>query len=44
MKIIDAAISLDERKSMAQHGFGELVKAVVDVEREIMAVERLVKG
>ena len=39
MKIIDTAISLDELKSMAQRGFGDLVKAVVDVEREIMAVD-----
>lgn len=39
MKIIDAPISLDDLKAMAQSGFGNLVKAVVDVEREIMAVD-----
>ena len=39
MKIIETAISLDELKSMAQRGFGEMVKAVVDVEREIIAVD-----
>jgi len=39
MKIIDTAISLDELKSMALRGFGDLVKAVVDIEKEIMAVD-----
>lgn len=39
MKIIDAPVSLDDLKTMAQSGFGNLVKAVVDAEREIMAVD-----
>jgi Protein of unknown function (DUF5674) len=39
MKIVDAAISLTELKAMAQGRFGNMVKAVVDVERRIMAVD-----
>ena len=39
VKIIDAAISLNDLKHMAQNGFGNMVKAVVDVDREIMAVD-----
>jgi len=39
MKIVSTAISLSELKSMAESGFGNLVKAVVDIEREIMAVD-----
>ncbi|MBM3285560.1 MAG: hypothetical protein FJY81_06775 [Candidatus Aminicenantes bacterium] len=39
MKIIDAPVSLDDLKLMAQGLFGNLVKAVVDVERKIMAVD-----
>lgn len=39
MKIVDVAMSLDDLKLMAQNGFGNLVKAVVDVEREIMAID-----
>ena len=39
MKIIDTALSLEELKTMARNRFGDLVKAVVDVEREIMAVD-----
>jgi len=39
MKIVDSPISWDDLASMAQDGFGNLVKAVVDVEREIMAID-----
>jgi len=39
MRIIDAAIALDDLKRMAMDGFGNLVKGVVDIEREIMAVD-----
>jgi hypothetical protein len=39
MRIIDAAIALDDVKRMAINGFGNLVKGVVDIEREIMAVD-----
>lgn len=39
MQIIRDQISLDELKKMAENMFGRLVKAVVDIEREIMAVD-----
>lgn len=39
MKIISEAISFDELKAMAQAMFGDLVKAVVDVEREVVAID-----
>ena len=39
MKIIDGTIALDDLKRMAIDGFGNMVKAVVDVEREVMAVD-----
>ena len=39
MKIISEPVSLTDLKAMAQGGFGNLVKAVVDVDREIMAVD-----
>ena len=39
MKIINEPISIDELKEMAKNSFGNLVKAVVDVEKEIMAVD-----
>ncbi|MDP2586201.1 MAG: DUF5674 family protein [Candidatus Komeilibacteria bacterium] len=39
MKIITDKISVNELKSMSQKMFGNLVKAVVDIEREIMAVD-----
>jgi hypothetical protein len=32
MKLVEQPISLTELKEMAEHGFGTLVKAVVDVE------------
>ena len=38
MKIIKDKISIEELKKLAEDMFGDLVKAVVDVEREIMAV------
>jgi len=38
MRIIEERISLDELTALARSGFGDLVKAVVDVERGIMAV------
>jgi hypothetical protein len=37
-EIIDSAISLDYLRGVASSGFGDMVKAVVDVERKIMAV------
>lgn len=39
MKIITGYITLSEIKQMAQKVFGDLVKAVVDIEKEIMAVD-----
>jgi len=39
MKVIEKEISLDELRQMAEKGFGNLVKAVVDVEKETMAVD-----
>jgi hypothetical protein len=39
MKIIDSQISLSELKVMAEGRFGNMVKAVVDIGRGIMAVD-----
>ena len=39
MKIVDATISLADLRVMAENRFGNLVKAVVDMERKIMAVD-----
>ncbi len=39
MKIITETLSLDELKQMAADTFGDLVKAVVDVDREFIAVD-----
>jgi hypothetical protein len=39
MKIIEKKITIGELNEMAKNMFGNLVKAVVDVEREILAVD-----
>jgi len=39
MKIIEKEISLKELKNMAKNRFGNLVKAVVDIKKGIMAVD-----
>lgn len=39
MKIITQTLSLNDLKQMAAATFGNLVKAVVDVERELLAVD-----
>ena len=39
MKIINNLITLDELREMAKAKFGNMVKAVVDIERGIMAVD-----
>lgn len=39
MRIVDSPITMDELKTMAEGLFGNLVKAVVDVERRIMALD-----
>lgn len=38
MLIIRNKITLDELKKMAEESFGDFVKAVIDIEREIMAI------
>ena len=38
MMIVRDRISIEQLKTMAQEAFGNLVKAVVDVERKVMAV------
>lgn len=38
IKIIKEPISLDQLRKIAQDQFGDFVKAVVDVEREVMAI------
>ena len=39
MKVVEEKITLAELKEMAEGRFGSFVKAVVDVERRIMAVD-----
>jgi hypothetical protein len=39
MKIVQKEIALKELRQMAEKMFGNLVKAVVDIEKEIMAVD-----
>jgi len=39
MKIIKQSVTLNEIKAMAVATFGNLVKAVVDIERELIAVD-----
>ena len=39
MKIVDALIDLNELKEMAKRSFGNMVKAVVYIEKEIMAID-----
>ena len=39
MEIITTTIELNQLKNMAVNSFGNLVKAVVDVERELVAVD-----
>ena len=39
MKIIDNKISINELKQIAAATFGNMVKAVVDVDREIVAID-----
>ncbi len=39
MQIIATALSLDDLKKMAADMFGDMVKAVVDTDRELMAVD-----
>lgn len=39
MKIVKKPITLNELNKLAQQKFGNLVKAVVDVQKEIMAID-----
>lgn len=39
MKIVDEKLRIDELKRMAAGTFGNMVKAVVDVDRELIAVD-----
>ena len=39
MQLVDKVISVEELKKMSDKMFGNLVKAVVDIEREIMVVD-----
>ena len=39
MKIITELISLSELRQMSKEGFGDLVKAVVDIKKGIMALD-----
>lgn len=39
MKIIEKSITIKELREMAEKMFGNLVKAVVDIEKNIMAVD-----
>lgn len=39
MEIIDKNITIDRLKTMSEKMFGQLVKAVVDIEKEIMVVD-----
>ena len=39
MKIIEEKISVFELKQFAENSFGDFVKAVVDIEREIMVID-----
>lgn len=38
IKIISTSVTLDELKTMAENQFGSLVKAVVDIEKNSMAI------
>jgi hypothetical protein len=39
IEVINTAVSLEHLRRLAEAGFGNLVKAVVDIERRIMAVD-----
>lgn len=39
MKLISKTISVDELKPLSEKMFGKLVKAVIDIDREIMAID-----
>jgi hypothetical protein len=39
MKLVDKTITLEELKELSERMFGGLVKAVVDIEKEVMVVD-----
>lgn len=39
MKIVEDEISVTELKQIAESGFGDFVKGVVDIEKEIMVID-----
>lgn len=39
MQIVDTKLTVDELRQMASAGFGNMVKAVIDVEKEIIALD-----
>ncbi len=39
MKLVEKSITISELEEMSKNMFGDLVKAVVDIEKEIMAVD-----
>ena len=39
MQLVGEKISIDELKEMSEKMFGGLVKAVIDIEKEIMVVD-----
>ena len=39
MKIVEEKISVTELKQIAESGFGDFVKVVVDIEKEIMVID-----
>ena len=39
MKILNSPIKINELKTIAENTFGDMVKAVVDVERKLIAID-----
>ena len=39
MKILESVLLIDELKKIAAESFGDLVKAVVDIDRELIAID-----
>ena len=39
MKILETPVTIDHLRDMAENSFGDMVKAVVDVDRELIAVD-----
>ena len=44
MKILDKIIGIEELKKAAADRFGDLVKAVVDVDRKLIAIDVRIGG